>query len=273
MKMSYVKLKEPVIVSEVSELHPLGISVKCNGIGDGVQFTSLPENYYRATGKKLIDLSGRWFFDHNPYILRPSELPKHRAIELWNFSPRQWDWPKPKERTAGVYLSNAEIWASLFGVPAVLSRPRLYFCEDFPYEDRADILFQTHGKSHGTLPEHVIRHVIDKYGPTKKLFHLGVDGDPDYGLPTVRVKSFWELAQRISSARMLIGPDSGPSWISACYPDVLTKIVRMKPTPEHFKTWTPLEQGNIHSHWDDRVRQIHNPTDDDIGFTWSYRRL
>lgn len=260
--------------SEVSELLPLGVSIKCNGIGDGVQFSSLPENYYHATGKKIIDLSGRWFFDHNPYVERPQELPRHRAVELWNFSPKQWNWPPvPADRRADVYLTNAEIWASLFGVPVKLSRPRLYFCEDFPFHKREEILFQTHGKSHGTLPDPIIRHVIEKYGPTGKLFHVGTDGNPDFGLPTVRVKTLWELAHRISSARMFIGPDSGPSWIAACYPDIVTKIVRMRPTPDILKSWLPLERGNIHSHWDDRVRLIHNPTENDLGFTWSYRRL
>lgn len=257
----------------ISPSESMGITIKARGIGDGVQFSSLPENYFRATGQKLFDISHQWFFDHNPYVLRNPEKPV-KQIELWNFSPKQWAWPPvPKDRRYGVYLCNAEIWCRLFGVPLTVSRPRLYFCEDFPFKDRRRILFHTNGRSHGALPDHVINHVLEKYGPTGDLWHVGTDDDPDYGLPKIRVRTLWELAQEISSARMFIGPDSGPSWISACYPDVITKIVRTRPSPDILKEWVPLERENIHSHWDDRCRLIHNPTGDDIGFTWSYKRI
>lgn len=252
----------------------LGITIKAQGLGDGLQFSSLPENYFRATGKKLLDLTRPWFFDHNPYVEREKISGPFRPIELWNFSPKQWNWPSvPEGRKPGVYLSNAEIWARLFGVPAKLTRPRLYFCEDFPFEKRERILFHTHGRSHGVLSDAVIDHVVRKYGPGKNLWHLGLEGDPDYGLPKIRVRTFWELAHEISSARMFIGPDSGPSWIAAAYPDIITKVVRMRPSDDILKNWVPLERDNIHSHWDDRCRGVYNPTTEDIGFTWSYRRL
>lgn len=257
----------------ISKSERIGISIKAKGIGDGVQFSSLPENYFRATGRKLWDLSEPWFFDHNPFVLRKPDAYVVQ-VELWNFSPKQWDWPlPPRDRNQSVYLSNAEIWASLFGVPVRLSRPRLYFCESFPFEKRERILLHTHGRSHGTLPDHIVEHVKRKYGETGQLFHVGTADDPSYGLPTIRVKTLWELAEEISRARMFIGPDSGPSWIAACYPDVITKIVRLRPTPDVLQGWVPLERENIHSHWDDRCRLIYNPTENDIGFSWSYERI
>lgn len=251
----------------------IGITIKAKGLGDALQFSSLPENYFHATGKKIWDLEGHWFFDHNPFVQRrPSQ--DIFKVELWNFSPKQWEWPAlPKDRQTGVYLSNAEIWARLFGVPTILSRPRLYFCEDHPFEKRRRILFHTEGRSHGSLPAFIVQHVKEKYGASGELYHVGLDGDPDYGLPTIRVKTYWELAHEISSARMFIGPDSGPSWIAACYPDVITKVVRLRPSPDILSNWTPLERTNIHSHWDDRCRMVHNPTENDIGFTWSYKRI
>lgn len=263
----------------------IGISIKSTiGLGDGIQFSSLPENYYRHTGHKLIDVSRPWFFDENPYLNKDPNAVPNKVIELWNFSPTQYDWPnprntsqqpgdwKPTPKKPFVYLSNAEIWASLLGVNVVLNRPRLYRFEDHPYEKREMILLQTLGKSHGQMPDHIVHHVISKYSSTKQLFHIGPGNT--FGLQHIETTSFWELARLISKAKMFIGLDSGPSWVASCYPDVVNKVVRVKPNPpELLETWVPLEIGNIHSFWDSRERVVYNTTDDDIGFTYSYKRL
>ncbi len=246
-----------------------GISIKPTiGIGDALQYSSVPENYFRTTGKKLVDVSKPWFFDHNPYVLR--DVKADKITEMWNFSPKQYDWPKL--RPHGVYLSNAEIFAAVMGAKTFLNRPRLYRFEDFPFCARQGILLHVDGRSHGTMPEHIIKHVLAKYGPTKRLCQIGVGG-PDLGIPRLKTPTLWDLAHAISESQMLIGVDSGPSWIAACYPDVIVKKVRTKPRPEEFVNWVPLSTDNIHSHWDDRCHQIFNPTEDDIGFTSSYRKI
>lgn len=244
----------------------VGISVKKTiGIGDAVQFTSLPENYFRATKQKLVDIASHWIFDHNPYVLRGVNR-LDRIFELWNYRPE----PTPRE---GVYLSLAERYTHILNVPCIMNRPRLYkFEEPIPFQSRKLILLHVQGVSHGILPGNIIKHVIQKYGGND-LYQFGLPSEPEVGLPRIHPKDLWDAARIISQARMFIGPDSGPSWIAACYPDVLTKIVRTKPTLEHFKNWVPLSARNIHSHWDDRSRLIYNPSDDDHGFTWSYRRI
>jgi hypothetical protein len=166
----------------------------------------------------------------------------------------------------------AERHASLFEAEVFLKFPRLYRFEDFPFEKREMILFQTEGVSHGKMPRHIIEHVLKKY-KTMSMVHIGAGYDPGFDIPHINTPDVWELVKLVSECRMLIGMDSGPSWVAACYPDVIIKKVRTKPTPEHFKTWVPLQIGNIHSHWDDRCAQIYNPTEDDIGFTASYRRI
>jgi hypothetical protein len=251
----------------------LGIAIKPTiGVGDALQFSSVPENYYKTTGSMLVDVSRPWFFDHNPFVQRLDKEPE-KTIQMWNFSPKQWDWPKPRPDKPQVYLCNAEIGAAVFGAKVFLNRPRLYRYEDYPFEDRKMILVHTHGISHGIMPRPIIDHILAKYGPTGCLYHVGLEGTPDYGIPKIVTPTLWDLASLISKARMFIGLDSGPSWIAACYPDVIVKKVRMKPTPDYFKDWIPLDIGNVHSHWDDRCHQIFNPTDDDIGFTSSYRRI
>ncbi len=258
----------------------IGISIKSTiGIGDALQYSSLPENYYHHTGKKLVDVSKHWFFDYNPYVVRNAQYTSVR--EMWNFGPTQYEWPNPRtkemyllgrnEKVPGVYLSNAEIWASVFNVPVVLNRPRLYHFEEFPFAKRTNILFQTEGKSHGQMPTHIVEHVKNKYKHCN-LIHIGA-GSP-HGLHHVETPSLWGLAQLISESKMLICMDSGPSWIGACYPDVIVKKVRSKPNPpELFADWVPLEIRNIHSHWDSREHMIYNITENDIGFTWSYKKI
>lgn len=248
----------------------LGFTIRQVGIGDGVQFTSLPENYFRATGKKLIDVSEPWYLDHNPYIIR-GETPD-QVLELWNY-PKKYEWPKLRD---SVFMSNAEVHTSLYGIRnPKLIRPRLYKYEDFKFEHRESILFHPYGKSHGALPDHVIDHVLKKYKPTGRLVQVGLPSDPDLGIQRVYASNLWDLAGLISEARLFIGVDSGPSWIAACYPDIQIKKVRTKfqygyCDPED---WVALDVNNPHSFWDDRMFQIHNTGEDDMGFTLSYKKL
>lgn len=244
------------------------------GIGDMVQFTSIPENYFRHTGKKLIDLSKPWVFDHNPYVLRdvpPENL--HSKVNIWDAFVHN----VPKQLNGReVLLSQAEAWSRHFGnYPVVLNRPRLYAFEEFPFNLRRTILLHTHGVSHGKLPEHVVKHVLDKY-KMEDVTLIGKRDSWDYSFrppPYIETNNIWDLSSIISRAKMLIGIDSGPSWIAACYPDIIVKKVRMFPAVSELKSWVPLEWCRLGSYWDDRCMQIYNPSEDDVGFTWSYKRI
>lgn len=248
-----------------------GITIKSTiGVGDALQFSSLPENYFRATGQKLYDVSRPWFFDHNPFVERNPNITPSSVMELWNFGTRQYQWPKLREQ--GVYLSNAEIHASVLGVPVSLNRPRLYRFEDFPYEKRETIVLHTDGLSNGRMPDHVIVHILNKYGKTNRLIQVGLAPAP-LGIPYVETKTLWELAEVISSAKLFIGQDSGPGWVANCFPDVVVKKLRTKPEVDRFKEWVPLSVDNVHSHWDDRCHQVFNPSEQDVGFTSTYRKL
>lgn len=256
--------------------HPIiGISIKENiGLGDKIQYSSVPENYFKSTGRKLVDVSKPWFFDYNPYVLRGVKPDK--IVELWNF-PTVDPWKNPRKFPTDppVYLCNAEVPAARLGVKTYLNRPRLYRFEDFPFETREKILLHTHGKSHGAMPDHVIDHVIQKYGKLGTLFHIGLPSDPDIGIPKISTPTLWDLARVLSEARVFIGVDSGPSWVAACFPDVISKKVKLRYVAgqKELCDWVPLEIKNVHAHWDDRAFQICNPTGDDVGFTSSYLRI
>lgn len=253
----------------------IGIAIKPGiGLGDALQFSSVPENYYQETGQKLLDVNRPWFFDRNPYVIREPHAVE-KVVQMWNFSPQQWPWPVPN-RKHGVYLSQAEIFASVLGVKnCMLNRPRLYRFEEFPFEERHAIVLHIDGKSHGMMPKHVVDHVLKKYGPSGNLVQVGTNlqnvGIPDIGW--VQTRTYWDLAEVISKARMFIGVDSGPAWIASCYPDVVVKKLRTKPSHDVLRNWVPLACDNIHSHWDDRCQQIFNTSEHDIGFTSSYRKI
>lgn len=245
------------------------------GIGDAIQFTSLPENYFRGTGKKL-SFHGLmpWYLKYNPFVVSGNKDPQI-PIDLWNFPPR-YTYPRPRDK---VYLSNAEIHANLFGIKEpVLKRPRLYLHEDFPFEHRKNILFQPFGKSHGALPKEIIEHVVKKYGVYRysRLHQIGLPSDPDIGIPRISTPDIWSLIKEISECRMFIGIDSGPSWIAACYPDVQIKKIRniWQSGYRQMHDWVPLEIDHPHSHWDDlSLFKIYNTTDVDVGFTESWRKI
>jgi hypothetical protein len=250
----------------------IGITMESTrNLGDRLQFSSLPENFFRITGQKLIDVSKPWFFDHNPYVLRDQE--PRRKVELWNF-PKKYEWPKPRQ---SVYLSNAELHCAVMGLEnPPLNRPRLYKFEDYYFDKRDRILLHPFGISHGQMPDHVLKHVIDKYKATGTLFQIGLPTDPDIGIKRIVTSTLWDLAEVISKARMYIGVDSGPAWIAACYPDVVIKKLRTKFQGGYCepKDWVPLDVKNYDSHWDDQsLFKIYNCFEDDVGFTSSYRKI
>lgn len=248
-----------------------GFTIRQVGIGDGIQFTSLPENYFKLTGEKLIDISKPWYLDHNPFIDRLTE-PKE-VTELWNY-PKLYAWP---ELRPSVYMSNAEIHASVMGLKnPPLIRPRLYRYEDTLFEDRKTILFHPFGKSHGSLPDAVIDHVVKKYKPSGCLAQIGLPDEPNVVGVKIITPTLWDLVKEISRCKLFIGIDSGPAWIAACFPDVRVKKIRVKYQFGYCepKDWVPLDVKNEHSFWDDQgLFQIFNCFERDIGFTQSFRKL
>jgi hypothetical protein len=264
---------EKMKLEKKNQYKGIGFTIRKVGIGDGIQFTSLPENFFLATGEKLIDVSQPWYLENNPYIIR-NATPR-KIIELWNY-PKQYEWPKIRN---AVYLNNAEIHCSVVEVKdPKLIRPRLYRYENYPFYERNMILFHPFGKSHGALPDQVIDHVLKKYKNQNEfiLMQVGSMADPDIGIPRIYTDTLWNLAERIAQCRMFIGVDSGPAWIAACYPDVVVKKIRTK---FQFgfcepKDWTPLDIRNEHSYWDDQgLFKIYNCFEKDMGFTESFRKI
>ena len=49
------------------------IDIDQHGVGDRIQWSAIPEAFYKWYGVRLIDLRKSWVFDHNPYVDRDVE--------------------------------------------------------------------------------------------------------------------------------------------------------------------------------------------------------
>ncbi len=48
----------------------IGITDQPRSIGDCLMWSSLPENYFKSFGDKLVDIDSKWIYDFNPFVLR-----------------------------------------------------------------------------------------------------------------------------------------------------------------------------------------------------------
>lgn len=257
----------------------IGITFKdAPGIGDKIQFTSVPENYYLATGKKLIDVDKSWVFDYNPFVVRDSE--PDQIVDLWNYDLKKIRIHRP------VYTCLAERNAAMLGVPAQLTHPCLYRFE----ENQANsgyIVIHTTG-SPGihewrgydqpmALSREVCEHVVNRYRSQYGILQVGKHADvPCEGAEDMRGVSngdIWRLVRMIAGAQMFVGPDSGPSYIAACYPRVQAKKVLMQAPPEYFDDYIPMQVANSGTHWHDFNFRYYNRSARDAGMTLSYLKI
>jgi len=257
------------------------------GIGDALQFSSLPENFFRNYGQSLVDIDHHWIFDHNPYVTRFDKKKENLPdiiVDLW----QDYELLKCNMRkyalSPRVFTSNAEAILSVMSHvfqdrPKVfLNHPRLYKFEDYPFEKREMILLHTTGRSNGEMPDFLINHIVKKYGPTGNLIQIAGPKDKIVpGLRVIRPFNIWAGAELISKAKMFIGPDSGLAWIAACYPDVQVKKIRLtKPwgIVGSWNEWVPLQLGHPASHWDDlSLFQLYNLEEFDSGIFKSWREI
>lgn len=106
----------------------LGITLDgAPGLGDKLIFTSFPENFFKNTGEKVIDLDGFWGFDFNPYVLRDQEPTE--VLNLWSEPRREFGLEDFIKKP--VHFSIAERTLELFPrFKTFLRHPRLYRWEN-----------------------------------------------------------------------------------------------------------------------------------------------
>jgi hypothetical protein len=271
---------------DFASLDMLGITFKgARRIGDKLQFSSFPENWYRNTGERVIDLDRSWVFDDNPFVVREEQ--PDRVIDLLD-AP----WPG-KERLQGnqyvrkpIYFSHAERTCSIFGHVAYLRHPRLYRYEDLPVLERRVVLHTT-GANYPSgppfydmgedrqrvLPSEIIEHIRSTYRDYE-LIQIGGREDLDARVIDRRGLDIWEAVKIIAQASIFIGVDSGPYWIAACYPGIFRKKILVQYPPDYLRcAFVPMHALNFHTHWHDAACLYYNRSNDDAGITYSYLKL
>lgn len=252
------------------------------GIGGRVTFASFPENYYRNTGEKVIDLDHTWVFDHNPFVVRdqrPSEI-----INLWALRWPQLlrNFPLNSFLEKPVFGSIADRTASIFNHVAYLRHPRLYRYEDVPVlRDR--IVLHTTGNVFNSamgedrrkvMSEEIVDYIRTKYR-NFELIQIGLKEDLDARVIDCRgIENIWETVKIIAQAGTFIGIDSGPSWIAASYPHIFRKKVLMQYPPEFLRNcFIAMHVLIPHHHWFDASFMYFNRSTDDAGITYSYLKI
>jgi hypothetical protein len=252
------------------------------GIGDRLQFTSFPENYFRNTGERVIDLDHSWVFDHNPFVVRNVE--PDAVINLWT-TDWPWRWqimPGDFERHP-VFTSTAERTGTIFGHKAFLRHARLYRFEELPIiKDR--VVLHTTGSpltpyydegedSLRRLSPEILEHIRQKYADYE-IIQIGASTDIDAQVIDRRGIDIWESVKLIAQAAIFIGVDSGPYWIASCYPRVFRKKVLMSCPIEQLRNdFIPMHVLKPHWQWHDASCLYFNRSTDDAGITYSYLKL
>ena len=238
------------------------------GLGDQVQFTSFPENFYLNTGEKVVDLDENPLFDYNPYVVRgvqPSQV-----LDLWFmtdkrvYSQKKWI-PSISERNS--HFSGLK--------ECFIRHPKLYLHEDAPLK-RSQICVHLTGVTVGNCPEVI----ADKIKETYKGFdivQIGLSTDKGYSqFEDRRGLTFWDSTKTIAESLIFIGVNSSMMNVAACYPRVVKKIILLD-GDERGSTiiddMMPMDSDRGHYHWLDWGFSFYNKTKRDIGVSFSYLKI
>ena len=232
------------------------------GIGDRLQFTLVPENIFKLTGEKVIDMSKDWVFDHNPYVIRDANTYPETVIDLWAVS---------HHFPSNGFKSHADrqIVKFLGGKKSFCRGPRLYKFEDTKMIPNRVVIHLT-GKSQPTkINENVIETIRERYSDFE-IIQIG--GPNDMKTPFINKLGLgmWETIELIASASIYIGVNSSFLHAAAAYPRISRKIILPEDILSEFiPMHSPVHAGC----WLDHNNQYFNTTEEDIGVTFSYKKI
>lgn len=238
------------------------------GLGDQVQFTSFPENYFLNTGEKVIDLDNNSLFDYNPFVIRGA--PPSKVLDLWymtdgnKYTPKKWI-PSISERNS---------W--LAGLPECYIRhPKLYRYDDLPLK-KNQICVHLTGVSTGNCPDEIADKIRENYKDFD-IVQIGLATDKHYEqFEDKRGLDFWASTEVIAQSLMFIGISSSMMNVAACYPRVIKKIIITESDEERSQVMSdmmPMDPERGHYHWLDWGFSFYNKTKRDIGVSLSYLKI
>lgn len=248
----------------------IGISNSGAGIGDKLQFSSFPENWFLEKNEKIIDLENCWIFDHNPFVAR-GEKPSQK-FDLW-FESANLNQKQRQGKIKHKLLGMPHRICAHFDIPCKVRRPRLYLYEDV-IPDPKCVTVHAVGKSEGGKISKETADYIDKNYGHCKIFQVGGKDDPKLSKNWIDClgMGMWETAHTIASCGTFIGVNSGLSHVANCYPKVRKKIIVNQYSKEQLVNWIPTQYPEWTA-WIDFGWEYYNVYDYDIGATYSHKLI
>lgn len=248
------------------------IGIKTNdayGIGDKLQFSSIPENFFYTYGYKIIDIDKCWVYDHNPYVDRNSS-----PTEIYNpwYSQNLVLDEKIKNKSLKYSLLGLSLRsAAALDLNIRLRHNRLYIYEDEEI-DCKKVVVHTNGKTEGGEINDIIINQIQKNYKNYKIYQVG--GLEDRKTPFINMLglNIWDTIKFISSAAIFIGVNSSMMHIANCYPKIRKKIILLQYNQNDLKYFYPSNYEK-YTHWIDYNNELYNQYDIDIGATMSYLKI
>ena len=229
------------------------------GVGDKIQFTHFPENIFKLTGEKVIDLDKDWTFDYNPYVVRDTTEIPTIIIDLWSLS---YNFPKYgfsyADRCIIKYLGKEKLFCR---------GPRLYRFEEKKMIPNKMVVHLTGKATKNDLKPEVLQYIRERYS-NYDIYQIGGKNDKtnDFFINKMGL-SLWDTTELISDSAIFLGINSGFMNVALAYPRICKKLFVDEQPLESF---LPMQ---VSTEWYEYNIQFWNQTENDIGVTHSYLRI
>lgn len=222
------------------------------------------------TGERLIDVDKSWIFDYNPYVIRTEEnYTNLEIIDIWNnigVPGKDDDWKK-----SSIIKSISERTCDLFNFKTYLRHPRLYNFEKIPLKSN-QIVVHLQGRSFGNVPDYVAEQILKNYEGFDLILIGSEDNKYIPGFINKLGLDLWNTTKLISESPIYIGLSSGFLSISFCYPRINKKVLLME-NSNILKELIPMDSNNSNYHWLDHSFSFFNIKEEDIGVSFSYKKI
>lgn len=246
----------------------IGIRLSGPGLGDNLILSSLPENYFRNTGKRLSGDKNNFIFKNNPYI--DDQL----NVDVWFSQQQICDGGSHLVRTVkkiNPHFSIPYEHCQFFSLPkCYLRHSRLYVHEDIETIPNKVCIHTTAKSIGGILSDEVIR-VIQKNYKNYKIVQIGAVSDKKINFAEDKTGlNLIDTAKEIAESAIFIGVDSSNFHIANCYPKVRKKILMNYLNEELLEKLSPL-CGDA-AWWEFNIETFNN-YEYDIGCSMSYLKI